>query len=30
VQPDLQYVIHPGTTALANALTLQLRMEIAF
>lgn len=30
VQPDLQYVIHPGTTALANALALQLRMEIAF
>ena len=30
-QPDLQYVVHPGTDpALANALVLQLRFELAF
>lgn len=30
VQSDIQYVIRPNTTATTNALTLQLRMEIAF
>jgi porin len=31
VQPNLQYVIHPGTTpTVSNALTFQLRAEIAF
>lgn len=31
VQPDLQYVVHPGTSpSLANAWVFQLRFELAF
>jgi len=30
LQPDLQYVISPNTTPVANALALQLRFEITF
>lgn len=30
LQSDLQYVIHPDKNASANALTLQLRLEIGF